>query len=78
MTYLPLISYSIKLCYRVKGKYQGEIRPRTGAPGIFPRPFEEDLALFMKHCDLLKIPRTRQQLKDDIWHYVWYHNLTYA
>ena len=55
--------------------YQGQVRPKTGAPSIFPQEMEQDLALYMKHCDLLRIPKTRQELKADIRHYVNYHNL---
>ena len=57
--------------------YGGKVRPKTGAPGIFPPDMEEDLALYMKHCDLLRIPKTRKNLQFDIRHYVNYHNLQY-
>ena len=57
--------------------YEGQIRPKTGAPGIFPTELECDLALFLKHCKLLRIPRTRQQFREDIWHYVDFHDLTF-
>ena len=57
--------------------YEGQIRPKTGGPPIFPYELESDLALFMKHCELLRIPKTRQDLKSDIWHYVNHYNLTY-
>ena len=46
--------------------YEGQIRPKTGSPGIFSHELESDFALFIKHCDLLRIPRTRLQFKDDI------------
>ena len=36
---------------------------------------EEDIALFMKHCIFLRIPRTRQILREDILHFVQYKNL---
>ena len=62
---------------RVKGKYGGKIRPKTGGPPIFPYELESDFALFMKHCQLLRIPRSRQDLKNDIWHYVDHYGLTY-
>ena len=62
---------------RMKRMYKGNIRPKLGAPGIFPAQLEADLALYMKHCDLLRIPRTRQELKEDIMHYVKYYNLTF-
>ena len=61
----------------MKGKYEGQIRPKTGAPGIFLMQLEEDLALFMKHCDLLRIPKSRQDLKCDIRHYVNYYNMNF-
>ena len=61
--------------YRVKGKYGGKIRPKTGRPLMFSIEMEEDLALFMKHCDLLRIPKTCNDLTADIVHYVSYHNL---
>ena len=63
--------------FRVKKKYAGQIRPKTGAPPIFPYELEADFALFLKHCDLLRIPKTRQQMKEYIWHYICYHNLTF-
>ena len=62
---------------RVKGKYQNQVRPKTGSPAIFPKDLEEDLALFMKHCDLLRIPRTRDRFKEDISHYVEYNSLSF-
>ena len=42
-----------------KKRYQGEIRPKTGSPYLFPKGVEEDIALFMKHCMFLRIPRTK-------------------
>ena len=60
---------------RVKGKYQGQVRPKIGAPKLFPAQIEEDIALFVKHCSLLRIPCTRQILKEDILHFVQYKNL---
>ena len=50
--------------------YGGQLRPKTGAPSLFPYEMECDLALFMKHCCLLRIPRTRNKLKEDIMNYV--------
>ena len=55
---------------RVKGLYKGDIRPKTGAPTIFTTEFEEDIALFASHCKLMRIPRSRPKLKDDILHYL--------
>ena len=37
---------------------------------MFSSELEEEFALFMKHCDLLRIPRSRADLKEDIVHYV--------
>ena len=56
--------------------YEGQIRPKTGSPAIFTPELESEFALFIKHCDLLRIPRTRLDFKDDILNYVRYHNLT--
>ena len=36
---------------------------------------EEDIALFMKHCIFLRIPKTRQKLREDILHFVQYKQL---
>ena len=36
---------------------------------------EEDIALYMKHCTLLRVPRTRTMLKEDILHFVNYKEL---
>ena len=56
--------------------YEGQIRPKTGSPGILSHELESDFALFIKHCDLLRIPQTCLKFKDDIWNYIDYHNLT--
>ena len=67
-------------CYdfcRVHSKYKGEIRPKMGAPSMFPIDLERDLALFLKHCDLLRIPRTKSEFRQDIHHYVKFYNLTF-
>ena len=56
--------------------YQGAVRPKVGVPKLFPEHIEEDIALFMKHCALLRVPQTRQMLKEDILHYVQYKELT--
>ena len=55
--------------------FSGQVRPRTGAPCLFPCHMEEDIALYMKHCQFLHIPRTRQLLRDDILHFVQYKQL---
>ena len=57
--------------------YGTVLRPKIGSPSIFPKELEEDLALFVKHCDLLRIPKTRKDLKIDIMHYVHYHDLQF-
>ena len=44
---------------------------------MFPIELEEDFALFLKHCDLLRIPKTRNDLKAHIVHYVDHHSLTF-
>ena len=59
----------------MKGKYQGQVRPKVGAPKLFSDQMEEDLALYMKHCQYLRIPHTKQMLKDEIVHFVQYKNL---
>ena len=71
-----LISYLYEL-HRVHSKYHGAIRPKTGAPAMFPIELERDFALFVKHCELLRIPRTRGHLKSDIQHYVSVKNITF-
>ena len=62
--------------FRVKGKYSGEIRPKVGSPTLFTPEVEADIALYMKHCTFLRIPRSRQLLKEDILHYVQFKGLT--
>ena len=57
--------------------YGGKIRPKAGGPPIFPIELEGDFALFLKHCDLLRIPKTRLQFKEYIWHYVEHYNLEF-
>ena len=47
---------TFKIClsfYSVKGYFNGQVRPKTGAPPLFSKELEGDLALFMKHCSLL-------------------------
>ena len=55
--------------------YKGQIRPTTGCPCLFPPEMEEDIALFMKHCTFLHIPRSKQILKEDILHFVQYKGM---
>ena len=55
--------------------FGGELRPKIGALCLFPTHMEEDIALFMKHCQFLRIPRTKQKLKEDILHFVQYKEL---
>ena len=62
----------------MKGYFNGQVRPKTGAPPLFSKELEGDFALFMKHCLLLHIPQTRSMLKEDILHYVQYKNLDIA
>ena len=77
-SFASIIIILLLFCFnRVKGMYDGQVRPKTGAPGIFPTHLEADLALFIKHCDLLRIPRTRKDLKSDIWHYVKHNDLEF-
>ena len=57
--------------------YGGEIRPKIGSPHMFPRHMEEDIALFMKHCTYLRIPKTKQNLKEDILYFVQYKQLDF-
>ena len=57
--------------------YGGQLRPKTGSPGIFTEELESEFALFLKHCQLLRIPRTRKKFKEDIMHYVNYYQLTF-
>ena len=52
--------------------YGGDLRPKTGAPSLFSEEFEAEIALFVAHCRLLRIPRSRKLLKEDIAHYVAY------
>ena len=53
----------------------GQVQPKTGAPHLFPPKMEEDIALFMKHCTFLRIPRTKKLLQDDILHYIQYKQI---
>ena len=55
--------------------FHGEVQPKTGSPCMFSAEKESDIALFMKHCQFLRIPRTKQMLKDDIWHFVKFKQL---
>ena len=55
--------------------YEGKMHPKIGAPKLFSNEMEEDLALFLKHCQYLRIPRTRQIVKEDILHFVKYKKL---
>ena len=55
--------------------FEGQIRPKTGCPTMFPTEMEADFALYMKHCCLLRVPRTRTLMKEDVLHYVQYKNL---
>ena len=57
--------------------YGGDVRPKTGAPSIFPEDLESEIALFVSHCRLLRIPRSRSILRDDIVHYVQYAKLNF-
>ena len=57
--------------------YKGQVRPKIGSPGIFPDELESEFALYLKHCDLLRIPKTRQEFRQDIQHYVKLHDLTF-
>ena len=52
--------------------YNGEVRPKTGAPTIFPEHLEADIALFASHCRLMRIPRSTTILRKDIQHFVMY------
>ena len=56
--------------------FEGKIRPKVGSPSIFSPELEEDFALFIKHCDLLRIPRTRPIFRQDVVHYVENKELT--
>ena len=60
--------------FRVHSKYHGAVRPHTC---MFPVALERDFALFLKHCELLRVPRTKSDLKRDIQHYVKYYNLQF-
>ena len=61
--------------FRVKRKYDGKLRPKMGAPTMLSEELEEDIALFVKHMQLLRVPLTKEKLKDDIVHYHKQHNL---
>ena len=62
---------------RVKGKYEGQIRPKMGAPTVLSEELEADLALFVKHMQLLRVPIVREKLKQDIVHYCRNHRLNF-
>ena len=70
------ISISL-LQFRVKGKYGGQLRLKIGSPGIFPYELEGEFALFLKHCELLRIPRSKLRFKEDIRHHIEHNNLTF-
>ena len=55
--------------------FQGQIRPKTGLPTMFPKEMEADFALYMKHCCFLRVPRTRALMKEEILHYVQHKNI---
>ena len=55
--------------------FQGKIWPKTGSPCMFPEEIEADFALYMKHCSFLRIPKSKQKLKEDIWHFVKYKGI---
>ena len=59
----------------MKGKFQGQVRPKTGAPTMFSEEFEEDIALFVKHMELLRVPVVKEKLKEDIVHYITMHRM---
>ena len=44
---------------------------------MFPHEMEADMALFMKHCSFLQVPRTKEMLKKDVVHFVKYKNLDF-
>ena len=63
--------------YRVKGKYGGELRPKMGAPTMLSDEFEEDIALFVKHMEFLRVPVQKDHLREDIVHYCNENKLKY-
>ena len=57
--------------------YEGQVRPKMGAPKMFDDELEADIALFVKHMELLRIPVTKEKLKADICHFTTVHKLSY-
>ena len=55
--------------------FQGQIRPKTGSPPLFPPEMEADFVLYMKYCCFLRLPHSRQLLKANILHFVQYKGL---
>ena len=70
-----IVNKKIFVINKVKGKFDGQIRPKTGCPPLFHPELEGEFALYVKHCCILRVPRTRRLLKEDIWHYVQYKHL---
>ena len=60
-----------------KENIKGQSRLKTGFPGIFPEDLEADFTLFIKHCQFLRIPRSKTRFKQDIVHYVEFNNLEF-
>ena len=63
------------MCFRVKGMFGGAVRPKTGAPPMLSEELEGDFALYVKHCCLLRVPRTRDMLRADILHFTQFASL---
>ena len=51
---------------------------RRGSSEIFTEKMEADFVLYILHCNLLRVPRTREMLEADIVDYVLYNDLERA
>ena len=74
---VPIYFLCINIYIRIKGKFQGQMRPKMGAPKMMDEEMEGDIALFVKHMELLRIPVTREKLKMDIVHFCKEHRRTF-
>ena len=57
--------------------FHGQMRPKTGSPGIFPQEIEADFVLYLKHCSFLRIPRKHVRFRGDILHFTQYKELRF-
>ena len=75
---MALVLHILYVFIRIKGKFKGEIRPKMGAPQMIDEETEGDIALFVKHMELLRMPLTKEKLRADIVHFCTMHRLKYS